>query len=258
VEAAPIVIGIDIAAARPCVAVALRCGRTLDAHEWHEADEREPGDRGRLLDWIADLGPAVIGIDAPQRPKRGWPGDLHRPRDCDAELLHRRISVYQVPTRAEAEVMGRHYAWMQTGWSYFRDLARRGYEPPAPGALPGELGQEPAVLEVYPHAAFVTVLGGTPPPKSTRQGLRLRVLTLRRLGLRWDEYYDHDSLDALMAAFVAWRFVQGLATPLGDGRDGSIWLPITSTELHDKYTPLRPSEAQAALSCLASPTSRSC
>ena len=79
-----------------------------------------------------------------------------------------------------------------------------------PGALPGELGQAPAALEVYPHAGFVTLLGGTPPPKSTRQGLRLRVLTLRRLGLQWDEYFDHDSLDALMAAFTAWRFVQGL------------------------------------------------
>ena len=118
--------------------------------------------------------------------------------------------MYQVPTRAEAEAKARRYAWMHTGWAYFKELGRRGYEPPAPGALPGELGQAPAVLEVYPHAGFVTLLGGTPPPKSTREGLRLRVLTLRRLGLQWDDYYDHDSLDALMAAFTAWRFVQGL------------------------------------------------
>jgi len=247
VDAAPLVIGIDIAASRPCVAVAVRCGRTLEVVEWREADEREPGDRGRLLDWLAGLRPAVVAIDAPQRPKRALPGGAAHARNCDAELLHRRISVYQVPTRAAAEAKARRYAWMYTGWAYFKELGRRGYEPPAPGALPGELGQAPAVLEVYPHAGFVTLLGGTPPPKSTRAGLRLRVLTLRRLGLQWDDYYDHDSLDALMAAFTAWRFVQGLSTPLGDGRDGSIWLPVTAHELHGKYAPLSVPAAKAAL-----------
>jgi predicted nuclease with RNAse H fold len=103
---------------------------------------------------------------------------------------------------------------------------------------------------VYPYAGFVTLLGGTPPPKSTREGLRLRVITLRRLGLQWDDYYDHDSLDALMAAFTAWRFVQGRSTPLGDGRDGSIWLPVTAHELRDKYAPLTVPAAKAALAGL--------
>lgn len=249
-DAAPLVIGIDIAASRPCVAVAVRCGRTLDVVEWREADEREPGDRGRLLEWVSAQRPAVVGVDAPQRPKRALPGGAPRSRDCDSELLHRRISVYQVPTRAQADANARRYAWMHIGWAYFKDLGRRGYEPPNPGALPGELGQAPAVLEVYPHAGFVTLLGGTPPPKSTRAGLRLRVLALRRLGLQWDDYYDHDSLDALMAAFTAWRFVQGLSTPLGDGRDGSIWLPVTAHELRDKYAPLTVPAAKAALAGL--------
>ena len=249
-DAAPLVIGIDIAASRPCVAVAVRCGRTLEAVEWREADEREPGDRGRMLAWAAALRPGVIGVDAPQRPKRALPAAAHS-RVCDAELLRRRISVYQVPTRAEAEAKARRYAWMHTGWAYFKELGRRGYEPPAAGALPGELGQAPAVLEVYPHAGFVTLLGGTPPPKSTRQGLRLRVLTLRRLGLQWDDYYDHDSLDALMAAFTAWRFVQGLATSLGDGRDGSLWLPVTAHELQGKYARLSVPAAKAALAGLS-------
>jgi predicted nuclease with RNAse H fold len=172
---------------------------------------------------------------------------LAHSRGCDAELLHRRISVYQVPTRAEADAEARRYAWMHTGWAYFKELGRRGYEPPAPGSLPGELGQAPAVLEVYPHAGFVTLLGGTPPPKSTREGLHLRVLALRRLGLQWDDYYDHDSLDALMAAYTAWRFVQGLSTPLGDGRDGSIWLPVTAHELRDTYAPLGVQAAKTAL-----------
>jgi hypothetical protein len=122
-DAAPLVIGIDIAACRPCVAVAVQCGRTLEVVEWHEADEREPGDRGRMLDWVAGQRPAVVAVDAPQRPKRALPGGAAHSRDCDAELLHRRISVYQVPTRAEAEAKARRYAWMHTGWAYFMSWA---------------------------------------------------------------------------------------------------------------------------------------
>ncbi len=104
--------------------------------------------------------------------------------------------------------------------------------------MPGALGQAPAALEVYPHAGFVTLLGGTPPPKSTRQGLHVRVLVLRRLGLRWDEYFDAASLDALMAAYTAWRLLQGLAVPLGDERDGCVWVPVTAHELRETYVPL--------------------
>jgi hypothetical protein len=139
---------------------------------------------------------------------------------------------------------------METGWAYFRELGRRGFEPPAPGALPGELGQAPAALEVYPHAGFVTLLGGTPPPKSSREGLRLRVLTLRHVGLRWEDYYDHDSLDALMAAYTAWRFLQGLASPLGDARDGLIWLPVLEHDVLASYGRLSARDAAAALTRL--------
>src|SRR5674476_1224947 len=110
-DAAPLVIGIDIAACRPCVAVAV---------QW-----------GRMLDWVAGQRPAVVAVDAPQRPKRALPGGAAHSRDCDAELLHRRISVYQVPTRAQAEAKAQRYAWMHTGWAYFKELGRRGYEPPA-------------------------------------------------------------------------------------------------------------------------------
>ena len=73
-DAVPLVIGIDIAASHPCVAVAVRCGRTLEVVEWREADEREAGDRGRLLDWVSARRPAVVAVDAPQRPKRALPG----------------------------------------------------------------------------------------------------------------------------------------------------------------------------------------
>ena len=91
---------------------------------------------------------------------------------------------------------------------------------------------------MYPYGAFTSLLGGLPPNKTTRAGQRLRVVTLRRAGLEWDEYFDHDSLDALAAALTAARFQQGLATPFGDPREGLIWLPVPSGDVRDSYKPL--------------------
>jgi len=247
----PVVVGIDIAASRPCVAVAVRCGRTLEVLSWAESDDHVAGDRDRLFAWLEELGAVAVGVDAPQRPRRPRGAAASRPRACDAELAHRRISIYQVPTRALAEQANGQYTWMEAGWEYFRELGRRGYEPPAPASFAGVLGQAPAALEVYPHATFVTLLGGTPPPKSSRAGLRVRVAALRAAGVVWDEYYDHDSLDALAAALTAWRFAQGQATPLGDERDGFIWVPVTGHELLPSYGPLTERESLAAARRLA-------
>jgi len=97
----------------------------------------------------------------------------------------------------------------------------------------------------------VALLGGTPPPKSGRAGLRVRVAALRAAGVVWDDYFDHDSLDALAAALTTWRFVQGQATPVGDGRDGFIWLPVTAHELAPTYPRLSEREALAAARRLA-------
>jgi predicted nuclease with RNAse H fold len=247
----PVVAGIDIASSRPCVAVAVRCGRTLEVISWAESDGHVAGDRDRLFAWLEELEAVAVGVDAPQRPRRARGAGAARPRACDAELAHRRISIYQVPTRAVAEKADGLYAWMEVGWDYFRELGRRGYEPPAPGTFAGVLGQAPAALEVYPHATFVSLLGGTPPPKSSRAGLRARVAALRAAGMVWDEYYDHDSLDALAAALTAWRFVRGQATPLGDERDGLIWVPVTGHELLPTYGRLTEREALAAARRLA-------
>ena len=42
--------------------------------------------------------------------------------------------------------------------------------------------------------------------------------------------------DALAAALTAWRFQQGRATPLGDAREGLIWLPVPRAEVRATYT----------------------
>jgi hypothetical protein len=239
------VAGIDVAASRPSVAVVLRGDRRgLEAVAWRESDEREPGDRERLFGWLDGLGPAAVAVAAAQRPRRAVAGAPVR--SADRELLRRRIAVTAVPTRAQAEAHGRRGAHILVGWEYYRELRRRGYETLSSGAMPGALGQAPAVLEAYPHAGFVTLLGGTPPPKSSREGLHLRLLVLRRVGLHWEEYFDAASLDALMAAFVAWRALQGLAVPVGDERDGCVWLPVTAHELRDSYPRLTLAAAREA------------
>ena len=79
----------------------------------------------------------------------------------------------------------------------------------------------------------------------------MRVAALRAAGVVWDEYFDHDSLDALAAALTAWRFVQGRATPVGDERDGFIWLPVTAHEVLPSYARLTEREALTAARRLA-------
>ncbi|HUK76019.1 MAG TPA: DUF429 domain-containing protein [Thermoleophilia bacterium] len=259
-----LVIGIDVAAARPSTAVAVRAGRAAarggrggaaapaTVVEWIEADHRDPDQVAALMDWIGRHEPAVVAVDAPQgyrRPARGEasagarpasaPAGSHPPlqRVCDRELMARRISLYPVPTRqAVASGESRLPEWMKAGFDYFRRLRRIGFEVPDQPVMPGALGGPPAALEVYPYGAFATLLGALPPSKATRAGLRLRIVALRRAGLEWDEYFDHDSLDALAAALTAWRFQQGRAAHLGDPAEGLIWLPVSPSEVLDTYT----------------------
>ncbi len=245
-DARSIVIGIDVAAARPCTAVAVRTGRAAQVVEWMEADAHDAGEVKGLLAWIERHGPAVVAIDAPQDykgPKRRASGSRPQAdsssRVCDRELLARRISLYQVPSRAAVdEDRSRLAPWIAAGFDLFRRLRRLGFEVPDDAVLPGAFGGAPALLEVYPYATFATLLGGLPPRKLTRAGQHMRVMTLRRAGVEWDEYFDHDSLDALAAALTAWRFLQGRSTPVGDPREGLIWLPVPPGELRSTYLPL--------------------
>lgn len=230
-----VVVGIDVAGGRrggrPCVGVVVRRGCAVRRDDWLEMVVDGPEAARAFAAWAASHAPVAVGIDAPQHPntrRRAGSGE-RRPRRCDEELAQRGIAVYQVPTAAEAkEGDGRRYHWMRAGWWLFEALRghRFGFELPAPGSLPGLMGQPPAVLEVYPYATFVTLMGGLPPSKSTRAGMAVRVATLLAQGLRWHTYYDHDSVDALAAALTARRFADGKATALGREREALLWLPV--------------------------------
>jgi predicted nuclease with RNAse H fold len=237
-----VVVGIDVAAARPCTAVAVGVGRAARVVEWREADDRHRGETRGLIEWIASLSPTAVAIDAPQSFNRHLL-ERSRLRVCDADLRHRGLPLYQVPAKG-ADVP----SWIAVGFKYFRHLKKRGFETASEGVLPGAFGQAAALLEVYPHAAFATLLaefqaaGQWPadrvlPKKTTREGARVRVELLRMVGVDWDLYFDHDSLDALGAAVTGWRFLQGRACGLGDPREGLLWLPVPRAELRDTYVP---------------------
>lgn len=226
----PLVVGIDVAARRPCTAVVLQGGRTARAVDWLESD-----DRAELVGWVLRSEPQVVAIDAPQGFKRPA-GGLRRSRSCDHELLSRGLGVYQVPSKTDVESgTAALPEWMAVGFELFRALRRRGFESPPDGAIPGAFGQPPAVIEVYPYAAFATLLGQRPRPKIERLGLASRVRALRQAGVEWDDFFDHDSLDALAAALTGWRCVQGRACTVGEHREGLLWLPVPRGELRDSY-----------------------
>lgn len=245
-----IVIGVDVAAGsaadRSCVAVAMRVGREAEVVGWHEARAQHGRAPGDLVRWICSQEPAAIGIDAPQAPgERAAPaGVVRRARSCDAELMRHGLRVYHPPARAEAKLDPRH-SWLLVGWDLFGRLRACGFEPPTEAGLAGAFGQERAVLEVCPHASYATLLRGVPPGKLTRAGQHLRVMALRALRVHWDEYYDHDSLDALAAAVTAWRHLQGRTTSVGTRRHELIWLPVGPAEFLPRYERLATAREQA-------------
>ena len=202
----------------------------------------------------AYAGPMIVAVDAPQAPsdfplrrpevRAGLPvpptpGRFARYRVCDYELARRGIGLYLLPEPGNAPP-----AWMALGFATFRCLRERhGLSIPRDAA-----DHAATLLEVYPYAGFVTLLGGRPPRKTTREGMAMRVEALRRAGLRgvcnppttWeptlsDAGLTHDAVDALCAAFTAWTWYHGCGCALGRPDEGLIVLPVPDGTLKERY-----------------------
>ena len=230
-SAAPAIIGIGVAASRPCVAVVLRPGRRGCAVQ--DDDWFPTRDVGQLVDWVVQIDPIVVAIDAPQAFNKHLPKGADgepkppRPRVCEWELRRRGIRSRQAPGRDEwAGWPAAQKAWLAVGFGLFERLRRHGFERPTTAGMPGSFGTARAVLEVYPQASFATLLGHVPANKTTRAGVKERIQLLRDHGIAWDYYFDHDSLDALAAALTGWRYIQGLACGVGAEREGLLWMPV--------------------------------
>lgn len=197
-----------------------------------------------LLARLADAGEApVVAVDAPQGPsdfplRRSdvrvslpvppRPRRYTRYRVCDYELARRHIPLYLLP-----EPGGVPPAWMALGFATFARLRDQlGLR------LPAHAHDATAtLLEVYPYAGFVVLLGRRPPRKTTIAGAVARREALDAAGVQGlpAARLSHDALDAVCAAQTAWAWRQGRGCAMGLPHEGLIALPVPLTHLRERY-----------------------
>jgi predicted nuclease with RNAse H fold len=166
-------------------------------------------------------------------------------RVCEYEIRRRGIGIYNTPRDQE-----RARDWMQQGWQLYQKLRESGFvDFPRPGSR--------RVLEMHPHAAFTILIGSRPYRKTSLEGRVQRQLVLYEEGvgvpdamrtfMEWtrhrfltgqletDQIYEHDQLDAIVAAYTAYlaECEAGHITLLGDPTEGQIVIP--AGELKDSY-----------------------
>lgn len=163
--------------------------------------------------------PQVIAIDAPLSLPTGlcclWQSCSCKPefprkyRQCDQELRQQKIPCY--PTSKK---------------TFIKDLIYRGIE--LRTSIGHELKQASQVIEVYPFASKVRLFGAAMPRKTTRQGIRFLKDRLGNMlpGLRpYLDVFDHHLYDAAMAAYTGLLYHQNRAEPLGNSKEGLIFIP---------------------------------
>jgi predicted nuclease with RNAse H fold len=213
-----------------------------------------------LIEMATGHSSVICAVDAPLGPAKGLLADADYRRRlglepnrtsystlrvCEYELRKRKIAIYSTPKDpAQAP------QWMKEGWRLLDGLRKAGFaEYPRSG--------ERYLCETYPQAAFTVLVGRRPYSKSSIEGLLQRQLILFEEGVEvpdpmphleeWTRHriktgqigregiLDHDSLDALMAAYTAFvvdkepRHV----VALGDTAEGQLVLPVES--LKDLY-----------------------
>jgi len=219
------------------------------------------GDIEQTMAFIAGQSSAVIAICAPSRPNQGLmqkeeirqklippprPARWTNYRVAEYELRRRNITIPQTSTQEN-----QCPRWMQMGFKIFQRLNKLGYHP-----FPNDNTQN-QYLEVYPHASFTTLLGKIPYPKHSLEGRLQRQLVLYEYDLNvsdpmrfleeitrhriltgslpMDLLLSAEELDALVAAFSAWRVINhpDQTTSVGDPQEGLIYIP--TGELKSRY-----------------------
>jgi len=251
-ESEKVFAGIDLSTSRQGLTVALLTAR-LDILS---LKRQTPGETIGELTAFTEIAVAVGG---PLRPPAlnaapGPPGEgpqpgptARRTRAADGELSRRGIPVRRPPGSA-----GDAPAWMRSGFDLARELAARGF---AQGK--DACAESRVLLEIQPAACASVLLGRLPYARDSLEGRiqRQLVLLLERVALpdpmdALEELTAHHilsgrmelkgilgagELDALLAAFTAWR---AHARPdavawLGDDADG--WICLPGKELLEKY-----------------------
>jgi len=213
-----------------------------------------------LIEAIDSYESAVCGVDAPISAGKGLMADKDyrkrmgidgssstytNYRVAEYELRRRRIGLYNTPKDPDDAP-----TWMKEGWRIYDALRKKSYvEYPRTGPR--------RVFETFPHGGFMTIIKRKPYSKSAVEGLLQRQMILFEEGVvvpdpmetleEWTRHkvlageltrrglYDHDELDALMAAYTAYLADRqpNEVCSVGDPLEGQIILPVPS--LLEKY-----------------------
>ncbi len=204
---------------------------------------------------------AHVGINSPRRLNQGLmkkdsvrdrlrpqpkPGRYIGYRVAEYELIQHNIRIPKTPDKVDLCP-----GWMKTGLLLYKRLEEMGFKDFPAGDHPLQM------FEVYPHAAYTSLLKRIPYLKKTLEGRLQRQLLLHSLNLfvpdpmrifeevtrykiiqgkmplEW--LYSVEELEALMAAYLAWK---AAVKPdelgvVGDPKEGEIVLPVK--ELKPKY-----------------------
>ncbi len=197
---------------------------------------------------------ALVAVCAPRRPSQRLmerseirdnlnppprPGRWMNFRLAEYLLRQHHISCYKTPADEKACPN-----WMRMGFHVYQRLEKMGYRP-----YP-EAARALQWLEVYPYACYCTLLGHTPLPKHSLEGRLQRQLVLYKLkvglpdpmdmvksidsrhllqgNLPVDKLYSQGELDALVAAFTAWKAAThpDQVSSLGDASEGLVVVPV--------------------------------
>jgi predicted nuclease with RNAse H fold len=223
----------------------------------------DKGNTEAVLAFISGLEAAVVGVGAPQAPNKGLmrqeefrrrfnlqPGGRTwgKWRVCEFELRRRNLRMYNTPNTEKAAP-----GWVKTSFTLFNRLRSMGFR----FFIAEEETEQQTVIEVQPHASFAALLERRPFLKRNLEGRMQRQLVLYLEGLDISNpmhaleeitrhhlltgqmplggLYEHDQLDALVAAYTA--YLVGVKSDrvcqVGDREEGFITLP--AAKLKDFY-----------------------
>ncbi len=220
-------------------------------------------DLEKLLSFIGSLDQALVAVDAPQAPNKGF---MSRPairerynlrpggdtwqawRVCEYELRSRNIRLYNTPEDPQ-EARG----WVQSGFELFSRLEKMGFRK----YVQGEEPHQRLLIEARSHAGYTLLLERRPFSKDTLEGRLQRQLTLYLEGIDLDNpmhaleeitrhhlltghlplerLHEPEALDAMMAAYTGYlvgRHPERI-TQVGERSEGLITLP--ASKLKDLY-----------------------
>jgi len=204
---------------------------------------------------------AFVGVNAPRRLNQGLmkkdsvrdklnpqpnPGRYTAYRVVEYELIQKNIRIPKTPDKVNLCP-----GWMKNGFLLYKRLEELGFKD-----FPAE-DHKMQLLEVYPHAAYTTLLKKIPFLKKNLEGRLQRQLLLHSLSvdvpdpmrvfeeitrykiiqgqLPLDGLYSVEELEALIAAYLAWKAASESdeITLMGERIEGQIVIPVK--ELKPKY-----------------------